>query len=355
MAISAPPPSATAAADRPSYTPRGERFLSLFTLPPRPHSRASYPADAPAPPPPYITVCAPMVRYSKLAFRHVVRQFGVDVAYTPMILADVFKNSPFARDTEFTTAPDDTPVVLQLAASNAEDFAAAAVMAAPYVDAVDLNCGCPQKWAFKERIGSYLMEHPEKVADMVAMARRRVPELVIAVKIRVHDDAATRTVEMARRLEKMGAGVLAVHGRTRHQKSSEPLNVDAIRLVKENVRVPVIANGNVFTRADADALALATGADGIMAARGLLANPALFAGYDSTPIAAAKAYFDYAVKCGTHAYVIHHHLMYCLEAHLSVWQRKRFNVCTSVAAMADYFRTWDAWNENEQEWNGLTN
>jgi tRNA-dihydrouridine synthase len=74
-----------------------------------------------------------------------------------------------------------------------------------------------------------------------------------------------------------------VHGRTRHQKSTEPVNFEGIKLVKESINVPVIANGSIFSTKDADEMYEKTGVDGVMSARGLLQNPALFAGYETTP------------------------------------------------------------------------
>lgn len=74
-----------------------------------------------------------------------------------------------------------------------------------------------------------------------------------------------------------------MHGRTRLQKSTEPVNFEGIKLVKESINVPVIANGSIFSLKDADEMYEKTGVDGVMSARGLLQNPALFAGYDVTP------------------------------------------------------------------------
>lgn len=81
----------------------------------------------------------------------------------------------------------------------------------------------------------------------------------------------------------MGVDFLTVHGRTRLQKSTEPVNFEGIKLVKESINVPVIANGSIFSTKDADEMYEKTGVDGVMSARGLLQNPALFAGYETTP------------------------------------------------------------------------
>ncbi|KAL7749670.1 tRNA dihydrouridine synthase [Sorochytrium milnesiophthora] len=303
----------------------------------------------------YVKICAPMVmkagtthntvrcvkvRYSKLAFRDLVRHYNTDIAYTPMILADVFKNSPFARNTEFTTHVDDEPVVLQFAASSAHDLSAAAELAAPYVNAVDINCGCPQKWAYKDKIGAYLMEQPELVRDMVRAVREKgVP---CSIKIRVHKDLR-ETVELARRAEKVGVEWITVHGRTRLQKSTTPVDVEGVKLVKSVVGVPVVANGDIFQLSDAEQVVKETGVDGVMAARGLLRNPALFSGATQTPMEAAKMYLHRAISYGTHPFVIHHHLMFMLDDAMSGWEKKRFNVCTSVPSMLDWLDSMYGW------------
>ncbi len=99
-----------------------------------------------------------MVRYSKLPFRLLVREYGADIVYTPMILAHEFIRSQIARDSDFTTCSverETTPdgrehaLIAQFASSDAVEFARAAELIAPWVDGVDLNCGCPQSWALK--------------------------------------------------------------------------------------------------------------------------------------------------------------------------------------------------------------
>ena len=69
-----------------------------------------------------IRICAPMVRYSKLPFRMLVRLYDCDIAYTPMIMADSFSSSEAARDVEFTTNSMDRPLIVQFASNNVDDF-----------------------------------------------------------------------------------------------------------------------------------------------------------------------------------------------------------------------------------------
>ena len=130
-----------------------------------------------------------MVRYSKYAFRELVRDYGTDIVYTPMFVAQSFCLSQLARDADFTTQPRDTCLVAQFGANNAKDFADASELIAPYADAVALNCGCPQSWAMQDGMGSALISKPDLVADMVRAVRNRVG-LPVEIKIRIKKDLA---------------------------------------------------------------------------------------------------------------------------------------------------------------------
>jgi tRNA-dihydrouridine synthase 4 len=199
------------------------------------------------------------VRYSKLAFRLLVRLYGCDLTFTPMMLADSFYQSEQARVGEFTTCPADTPTIAQFAANEAHYFAGSAELVAGHCRGVDLNCGCPQRWAMKEGIGACLIDKPEFVADVVRQTRARIsdPDFSVSVKIRVHPDIR-QTVELVRRLEAAGVSWVTVHGRTRKQKSSEaePVDLAAIRTVRESVSIPVVANGDVVSLEGAQCAAM---------------------------------------------------------------------------------------------------
>ncbi|KAI9006015.1 hypothetical protein BC832DRAFT_575831 [Gaertneriomyces semiglobifer] len=291
----------------------------------------------------YVTICAPMVRYSKLPFREIVRKYETDVCYTPMILAGVYKHSHVSRSFEFRTNRNDDPVIVQFAASSPSDLADASLLASPYASGVDLNCGCPQKWAIQEKLGSFMMEHPEMVQEMVRQTKERTAgvrmadgdHFPVSIKIRIHNDLK-KTVEFARRAEKVGVDWITVHGRTRRQRNTEPVDYEAIKLVKENINVPVFANGDIYTRQDADSVVERTGVDGVMSARGLLENPALFAGHQFTPLSAVEDYVRLAIGYGTNHFIFHHHLMYMLGKSMNNSEKKMFNCLTSIPAVLDY-------------------
>ncbi|WFD03419.1 tRNA-dihydrouridine(20a/20b) synthase [NAD(P)(+)] [Malassezia obtusa] len=315
-------------------------------------------ADAPLALPPHhllgafpeINICAPMVRYSKLPFRALTAQYDTHITTTPMILAAEFSRSQQARDADFSThgqergiftlTPDhgrgtvsakEPPVrvrgalVCQLAASSGAPLADASELVSPFVDGVDINCGCPQPWAYSEQIGSYLLRQPETVRDMVRAIRARLGDgYCVSVKIRVDSDLRN-TDTLVRNALHAGASLISVHGRTRTQSSaSHPVDLDAVRFAVDAAQacglhaargtapgdgwifadggagggVPTVVNGDIWTRDDARAWRARTGARGAMSARGLLANPALFSGHTKTPPEAVGAFVERAIAWG---------------------------------------------------------
>ncbi|KAL8566374.1 tRNA-dihydrouridine(20a/20b) synthase [NAD(P)+]-like protein [Nucella lapillus] len=285
-----------------------------------------------------VTICAPMVRYSKLPFRMLVRKYGCDLAYTPMIISDSFVKSLKARDSDFTTCAKDRPLIVQFAASSANEFADSAEIVAPYSDGVDLNCGCPQRWAMAEGYGACLLGRPELLSDMVHQARDRVSDadFTVSIKIRIHNDIR-RTVELCQRAEKCGASWITVHGRTKEQRA-QPVNFEAIRIIKDSVRIPVIANGDIKCLSDVASVTEKTGVDGVMSARGILANPALYAGFEDTPVQCVKDWLDLSLSLGTPYQCFHHHLIYMMDKLMSRAERRVFNSLASTSAVLDFLR-----------------
>ncbi|XP_055508975.1 tRNA-dihydrouridine(20a/20b) synthase [NAD(P)+]-like isoform X2 [Leucoraja erinacea] len=253
-----------------------------------------------------------------------------------MIIASAFLKSGKARDSEFTTNFGDRPLVVQFAANCSQDLADAARIVSPFVDGVDLNCGCPQRWAMAEGYGACLINKPELVQDMVRLVKNQVecPQFSVSIKIRLHKDL-TRTVDLCRKVEAAGISWITVHGRETEERHQQ-IHYDAIKIIKENLTIPVVANGDVRSSKDVDLVHQLTGIDGVMAARGLLANPAMFSGYEETPWQCVQDWIDIALEHGTTFTCFHHHLMYMLERITSRQEKKIFNVLSSTSAVLDY-------------------
>jgi tRNA-dihydrouridine synthase 4 len=268
-----------------------------------------------------------------------VAEYGADIVYTPMIMADSFIHSSLARDHEFQLTRPAPSTVVQFAAHTPHEFATAVQLVAPYVDGVDLNCGCPQGWAAKEGIGAVLMRDADLIYQMVRQAVSVSGKTPVAVKMRIFDDEK-KTVELARRLETAGVAWLTVHGRTRQQKSSEPVNYDMVKLVKQSVSIPVIANGDAFALNDIREIAENTGADGVMSARGILENPALFSGYDRTPWECVDRFCELSVQYASPSSIFHHHLAKMTTSILSAADHRILNSLTNacIPSMIDFLK-----------------
>ena len=191
----------------------------------------------------------------------------------------------------------DKPVVVQFAANSAEEFGNAAELVAGKVAGVGLNCGCPQRWAIQEGVGCALLKKPELVRDMVQTAKTR-SGLHVEIKIRIMPDLK-ETIRMVRLAESVGVSWVTLHGRLPTSKPSDPVDYDAIKLIKEHASVPLVANGSVNSLQDVESIHGHTGCDGAMAARGLLVNPAMFAGYAHTPPECVGDYVCAALHYGS--------------------------------------------------------
>eukprot|EP00126_Sphaerothecum_destruens_P007767 Sdes_comp19980_c0_seq3m12568 len=200
-----------------------------------------------------------------------------------MILANSFHQSQNARENEFTTNSKDKPLITQFAANNAYDISLATKLVFSFCDGVDINCGCPQRWAMAEGMGAKLSDDPELVKDMILQTRNRLENysnpqssdsFTISVKIRIHEDMK-RTIDLVKKVESAGASFITIHGRTKYQKH-DPVNFESIRLISTSLNIPIIANGDCFTLQQFHEIGTNTRAAGVMSARGLLQNPALF-------------------------------------------------------------------------------
>lgn len=296
-----------------------------------------------------VYIAGPMVRYSKLPFRQTMRHYNVDIVYTPMILAREFVRNSNARLSDFSTNIQDRSLILQVGVNNVTDLLRMVEMVKPFVDGIGLNCGCPIKEQVREGIGAALMSKPDLVASMVRAVKDRYGDGVcIETKIRVHDDVQ-ETIAFAKQVEEAGVDFITVHGRTRTTRSSVPVDLEKIRLVKEAVSVPVVANGDCFSFADIEKIANHTGCDGVMAVRGILENPALFANYEKCPWSAVERFWHYATAYGLPFRLTQHHLACMLEGQIERRLLIQLNETDSLVKLLDFFDThFDLKREGQQ-------
>ena len=169
------------------------------------------------------------------------------------------------------------PVYVQLLGGQpqvlAENGARAAELGAP---GVDLNFGCPAKTVNRSDGGSIILRQPERVHKLVAAVRAAVPSSVpVTVKIRLGYEDHDRFLETVSGIEDAGATELTIHARTKKHGYRPPAYWDEIARARERVRLPIIANGEVWSPADALRCQEVTGCSDIMLGRGTLCRPDL--------------------------------------------------------------------------------
>ena len=173
--------------------------------------------------------------------------------------------------------PAGVPVRAQLLGSDPACLAEnAAVLAALGPAGIDLNFGCPAKTVNRHRGGAVLLDEPELLHDILAAVRRAVPAgMPVSAKMRLGNVTDSRMVECAQALEAGGAEELVVHGRTKLQGYKPPAYWRHIGRIREAVKVPVVANGEIWTVADAERCRAESGCSALMLGRGMVTDPGL--------------------------------------------------------------------------------
>ncbi|KAL2199359.1 hypothetical protein P885DRAFT_75777 [Corynascus similis CBS 632.67] len=283
-----------------------------------------------------------------------------------MVLAKEFNRNHFARDSDFTISTNgpQPPTIVQFGANSPQELARASTLVVPFSNGVDLNCGCPQSWACSETLGAALMEKRELVRDMVVETREHLRRdgwgvgkekdinnpkgRSVSVKIRVHKDLR-KTIDFINTVlgpdQDRHIDWLTIHPRTRSTPSSTPINLEALELLTSTFgdRVPILLSGDVFalnslpftspllapTPTLTQTISATTNSSssttpsknpplptayhipklaGLMSARALLCNPALYAGHDACPWAAVETFLSNAARAPLPYKLVLHHL-----------------------------------------------
>ena len=222
-------------------------------------------------------VLAPMAGLTDQVFRNICRDFGAAMAVSEMNTADTVLWNTRKSMTRLDLSGDNGLRVLQIAGSEPEQMAAAAKAAGNLgADIVDINMGCPAKKVCRKLSGSALLRDEERVLRILEAVTAATP-LPVTLKMRTGWDPEHRNgVRIAQLAEATGIKSLAVHGRTRACLFTGNAEYETIRAIKAAVTIPVFANGDICTAADAQRVLNYTGADGVMIGRGALGQPWLF-------------------------------------------------------------------------------
>lgn len=225
-------------------------------------------------------VLAPMAGVTDRPFRILARQQGAALAASEMITSDTrLWNSRKSRQ-RMNHEGEPEPRVVQLAGAEPEALAEAARRNVDLgAQVIDLNMGCPAKKVCNRLCGSALLQDESLVARILEAVVRAVDgtDVPVTLKTRTGWDRAHRNgVTVARIAEASGIAALAIHGRTRADFYEGEAEYDTIREIREAVRIPVVANGDITDPEKARRVLAHTGAAGVMIGRAAHGAPWIF-------------------------------------------------------------------------------
>src|SRR6058998_2878310 len=230
-------------------------------------------------------VLAPMAGVSVQAFRRQGRRFGAGLVCSEMVSCAGIEHRNERTLGYLRVASDEHPLAIQIFGSEPAIMAEAARMvAAASADIVDINFGCPVKKVTKTGAGATLLDDPDRACRIVA-AVAGATELPVSVKMRRGlENGSRRCLEVGPRLVEAGARTLTLHPRSARQMYTGQADHSLTAELVDLVDVPVIASGDVTSRARAQAALATTGAAAVMVGRAAQGNPWVLSeivGYDA--------------------------------------------------------------------------
>ena len=219
---------------------------------------------------------APMAGITDLPFRLICEKHGAGLTCTEMISSKGLYYDDSKTKLLLNIQGEERPVAAQIFGSDIEALKYTGEYVSKVVDIVDINMGCPAPKIVKNGDGSRLLQNLDLVFQ-IAKEIVKSSKVPVTAKIRKGwDSKSVVAVETAKLLEEAGVSDITIHGRTREEYYLGKADWDIIKKVKENVKIPVIGNGDIKTKEDALRMFEQTNVDGIMIGRGAIGNPWIF-------------------------------------------------------------------------------
>ncbi|MCD7729343.1 MAG: tRNA-dihydrouridine synthase [Clostridia bacterium] len=228
---------------------------------------------------------APLAGYTNAVFREMCFNMGAGLTFTEMVSAKgLCYKSKASAELLYVTQNYSGIKACQLFGGEPEYIKQACLSEplAPF-DIIDINMGCPVPKIYNNGEGSALLSDFKRAGAIIRAAKQSGKRVTVKFRTGLTDGNFV-TADFARLCEDSGADMITVHGRTRDKMYSGEVNYGEIAAAKRAVKIPVIANGGIFSEGDADRLIDQTGADGVALARGAMYSPWLFCEIAHTPL-----------------------------------------------------------------------
>jgi len=224
-----------------------------------------------------IYALAPLAGFTDLPFRSVVKKFGVDLTVSEMISSNALIHNSKKTYKMLERSPIENPYAIQIAGSDLEVIKRAVeiINQRDDITTIDLNCGCPAPKVVNNLQGSSLLTDLPQMAKVIETIKKYSNKPYTSVKFRLGFNEKNH-IEIAKLCENSGADYIAVHGRTRAGRYKAPVDYDAIAEIKQNISIPMFANGDIDSPEKAKWVQEYTGAEGIMIGRAAVGKPWIF-------------------------------------------------------------------------------
>jgi tRNA-dihydrouridine synthase B len=220
---------------------------------------------------------APMSGVTDRPFRQLCRKLGAGYLVSEMLACDLSLLKSAKSKYRLNHDGEPAPIVAQIAGSDPEKVAIAAQFNVENgSQIIDINMGCPAKKVNKKTCGSALLAYPDLIKEILDVTVDAV-DCPVTLKIRLGiDDTTINALQVAQIAQDSGVAALFIHGRTRKQKYTGVADYSHITTVKQNIDIPIIANGDIDSPQKAKYVLETTGCDGIMVGRAAQGNPWIF-------------------------------------------------------------------------------
>ncbi|MFC1856280.1 tRNA dihydrouridine synthase DusB [Thermodesulfobacteriota bacterium] len=221
---------------------------------------------------------APLAGVSNLPFRLINKEHGCALVYTEMVSAQGLIRDGKKTKALMISDEREAPVSYQIFGSDKRALSYAAKRCEEYgADIIDLNMGCPVRKVIKNGAGCALLNEPEKVQEIFKSLRKSISvPFTIKLRLGMAKNDSDSFLEIAKIAQGEGVDAICLHPRTKNQQFKGEIDLDALKLLKQSVSIPIIGSGNLFTVKDVHKMFVESNCDAVMIARGALGNPFIF-------------------------------------------------------------------------------